>query len=343
MKIALIGWSGNDNWGDERMYYCIKRFFHQHKIVRFKSFLEAILNIDNVNKCDYVLIGGGGLIFRGFNRYSEFLQKITRPLGCIGISIEAEGLNNDMRKGLEILKEKADFIYVRDEKSREILQNHFKVITGPDIAFLYPYKPVREIRDEYAAVNLRNWFWWDVELHSWLHEKLVIWESRYPWIKAIYPGKTWDSDRLVTRLRPHFKKLHPFPLYFGSYDKTDVSVLKKYFPKVPKKFSFNPLSQSRYLIGMRLHSLIFATQMGIPFISLSYEPKNVNYCQGLAHPELSLPLLEYRQIHEKIDYLRSHYTGIRHDLLRYSKEAQRQASYIFKRIEVLMKQRVESL
>lgn len=336
MKIALIGWSGNDNWGDERMYYCTKKFFGKHKIIRFTSFLEAILNIKKINACDYLLIGGGGLIFRGFNRYAEFLSKITIPLGCIGISVETSGLNKDMEEGLEILKNKADFIYVRDIKSKEILQNHFKVIVGPDITFLYPYEETPEVTDDSCALNLRNWFWWDLELHSRLHERLERWDKKYPWIVKWYPFKTWKPGELVKLVRDNFKKIVPFPLYLGKYDKTDAKILSKYFREVPKKFDLSLLRNSRYLVGMRLHSLIFATQMGIPFISLSYEPKNANYCNGLSHGELSLPLLDYKQIGRKIDYLKNNYDSIRQDLLRYTKDATKQAMYIFENIEKLM-------
>lgn len=341
MKIALIGWSGNDNWGDERMYYCIKKYFAKHKIVRFKSFLEAILNTDKVNSCDYVLIGGGGLIFRGFSRYVDFLNSITKPLGCIGISIESEDINEDMREGLELLKQKADFIYVRDEKSAQILNYHHKVIVGPDIAFLYPYAPVAVVSKETVALNLRNWFWWDLELNSWLHIRMERWEKKYPLVKLLYPFRRWNSEIFVAKIKALFKTIYPIPFYFGEYDKTDYAVLKKYFSKVPKKFDTSLFKKSRYLVGMRLHSLIFATQMGIPFISLTYEPKNINYCISIDHPELSLGLLEYRRIPNKIKYLKENYIKLREDLLSYTKNARDEASYIFKRIETLMKQKAK--
>ncbi len=336
MKIALIGWSGNNNLGDERMYYCIKKYFSKHKIVRFKSFLEAILQIEKVNSCDFVLIGGGGLIFRGFNRYVDFLNQITKPMGCIGISIEAEGLNDDMRAGLEMLKDKAEFIYVRDHKSRKILNDHFKVIVGPDVTFMYPYQKVAEISDDSCALNLRDWFWWDLELHSIWHERLSEWNEKHPWIKYFYPLPKWNPNRLVKFVKQNFNKVQPLVLYSGAVGKTDQDELEKYFSKVPARYSLDALKKSRYLIGMRLHSLVFATQMGIPFISLSYEPKNVNYCIGLSHPELSLPLLDYKQIGKKIDYLKNNYDMVRNDLLKYTEDSRKQTKYIFESIEKLM-------
>lgn len=342
MKIALIGWSGNHNWGDERMFYCIKKFFAKHKIVRFKSFLDAILNIDKVNSCDYVLIGGGGLVFRGFSQYVDFLNSITRPLGCIGISIESDDLSEDMIEGLELLKKKADFIYVRDEKSAKILKYHHKVIVGPDIAFLYPYSPIPVINRESVALNLRNWFWWDLELNSWLHIRMERWEKKYPLIKLLYPFRRWSPDKFVLKIKIMFKTIYPLPFYFGEYDKTDYVVLRKYFSRVPKKYDISLYKKSRYLVGMRLHSLIFATQIGMPFISLTYEPKNINYCISIGHPELSLNLLDYKKLPEKIRYLRNNYAYIREDLLAYSKSAQNQANYIFNIIEELMIKRIKN-
>ncbi len=339
MKIALVGWSGNNNLGDERMYYCVKKYFSKHKIIRFKSFLEAIVQIDRINSCDFVLIGGGGLIFRGFNRYIDFLIKITKPLGCIGISIESEGLNDDMRGGLEILKNRAEFIYVRDRKSSAILGDHFKVIVGPDITFMYPYQKVIEVEDDICALNLREWYWWDLELYSEWHERLNRWNEKYPLIKYFYPLPKWNPNRLVAQVRSSFGKINPLVLYSGSFGKTDQEELKKYFSVVSEKNNLEALKRCRYLVGMRLHSLIFATQMGIPFISLSYEPKNVNYCFDIGYEQLSLDLRKIGSFRAKLKYVKLNYDQIRADLLMYTTVSQKRVTYIFEKIEKLMMMR----
>ncbi len=336
MKIALIGWSGNNNLGDERMYYCIKKYFHKHKIIRFKSFLQAILEIRRVNSCDFVLIGGGGLIFRGFSRYVDFLNKITKPFGCIGISIEADGLNDDMKEGLEVLKNKAEFIYVRDRKSSLMLGDHFKVIVGPDITFMYPYQKSAEVTTDSCTLNLRDWFWWDLELHSLWHERLGRWYEKRPWIKYFYPLPKWNPDKLASLVKEKFDKVYPLVLYSGSFGKTDQDELKKYFSRVPTKSNLDALKASRYLVGMRLHSLIFATQMGIPFLSLSYEPKNVNYCTDIGYEQLSIDLRKLATFDDKLEYMKAHYVQIRGDLLAYTADSSKKVMYIFKTIEKLM-------
>lgn len=321
----------------QRWFFCLKRFFGDHQIIRFKSWLQAIENIQQVNDCDYVLIGAGGLIFRGFNRYQELIKSITKPLGCIGISIEADSLNHDMKKGLDLLKTKCDFIYVRDNKSREILEYHYKVIVGPDISYLYPYPVIKKpTSKDICALNLRNWFWWDSELFSEEHETFSRRDSKYKWYKTAHYFNRWDPDNLVRILKRKFKHVNPYPLYFGGYDITDNEILSKYFTSVSKTYDHAKLTKSRYLVGMRLHSLIFACQSGIPFISLSYEPKNINYCNDIGLPELSIPPKKYRQIRKKIKYLKNNYDTIRNSLIHYTHKANLEALHIFEGIKILI-------
>lgn len=337
MKIALVGWSGNNNQGDDRMFYCVKRFFSNHTIVQFKGWLEAIEGIDKLNSCDYVLIGGGGLITRGFNRYVDFFNQIDIPLGCIGISIESDSLNEDMQEGLELLKKRSDFIYVRDKGSKLLLDNNYKVILGPDISYLYPYPIVKNpVKSDTCALNLRNWFWWDFELFGNLHYKFSKIDNKYPWFKNIYPLKKWNPDKLVIKLKKEFRTIKPFPLYFGSYDKTDTYILTKYFRNTKNNFNLTQLSSSRYLIGMRLHSIIFACQQGIPFISLSYEPKNENFCKDMGLPKLSLKLKDYKKIPTKITFLKENYLHIRDRILQHREKSYKDAKYIFDKINLLI-------
>jgi len=44
------------------------------------------------------------------------------------------------------------------------------------------------------------------------------------------------------------------------------------------------LSQARLVIGVRLHSLILAARLGIPFLPVAYDPKILGLCEDLAYP-----------------------------------------------------------
>ena len=87
---------------------------------------------------------------------------------------------------------------------------------------------------------------------------------------------------------------------------------------------------------MRLHSIIFATQLGLPFISLSYEPKNESYCADLRHPELSVKLKDWDDVFKKVKYVENRYAEIRNDLITYTYGSNIQAKQIFHKIKILM-------
>ncbi|MFA5879872.1 MAG: polysaccharide pyruvyl transferase family protein [Candidatus Margulisiibacteriota bacterium] len=332
MKIAQIGWAGNANWGDERMFYCLKKFFYPHELVKFKNFQDADKNIDKVNSCDYVLIGGGGLIIRGFNEFAKVINKIIRPISCVGVSVEVDKINVDMMWGMELLKRKCDFIYVRDLKSKEMFNNHYKVIVGPDITFLYPFKS-KVHSGNLCALNLRYWPWWDFEYCSkldLLFNKLYL---KFSFLYYIYPFKKWNEFNCVKIIKNYFENILPVSFYHGIYGLTDVQILSRYFANVKRVNVLKSFRQAKYLIGMRFHSLVFSTQMGVPFISLSYEPKNINYCNEIGCPELSVSLKEYKNLKNRIDYMVLNYDYIQYRLLNYSKTSQMKCEEILTTIK----------
>ena len=132
MKIGIIGYYGKGNIGDERILHCLRLFLKKHEIHSFT--ITSNERIDKINSCDYVLVGGGGLLLRRANQFYGLLSKITKPIGVVGIGVDS--MNNDMAKTVDFLLEKSDFFIVRDKESRELLSNHPKVKVGPDLTFL---------------------------------------------------------------------------------------------------------------------------------------------------------------------------------------------------------------
>ena len=54
-------------------------------------------------------------------------------------------------------------------------------------------------------------------------------------------------------------------------------------PSVPEMFSV--LSEAEILIGMRLHSLIYATTLAIPAMPICYDPKISAFMESLNQPD----------------------------------------------------------
>ena len=288
MQIGLIGWYGKSNAGDERILYCIQRFFASDEIVITTAWQNAWERIDELNRCDFVLIGGGGLVLRGVNRWTKLLTALKPPFGCIGISVETQ--HPDAQEFINILKARARFILVRDKQSATYLDENSKVIIGPDLTFLYPYDITSQVKEEVLALNLRPWHYWRSELDSTGYAWMQRLNELFPTAEKFYPLPKWKPVRVINQLAQHFDSIIPVPLDTKPGTTGDVTLLQAYFKDVSDTFRPDRLAASRYLIGMRLHSLIFACQMGIPFLSLSYMPKNHQFCTSLGLEEFSLSL-----------------------------------------------------
>jgi polysaccharide pyruvyl transferase WcaK-like protein len=335
MRLGLIGWYGHSNYGDERILYCIERFFSDNEFFITTSWSDARNKIDELNKCDYILIGGGGLILRNISHQTDLIHDLKRPFGLIGVSVEAS--HKSMKDFFCAIKQNAEFIMVRDRQSKEYLDNHYKVIVGPDLTFLYPFSAVEEVKNDVCGFNLRDWYYWKGTLHGNYHNLMLKIDTKFPMIRNIYPFKKWGPSNVVESVKKKFKKVLPIPFYFEPNTMNDVDVLSRYFNNVPSVFDINLYSNIRYIVGMRYHSIVFATQCGIPFISLSYQPKNITYCSDMGLNVLSADIYKVKDFEDRLEYIRNHYRQIRESLLSYREKCTRDIKYIFHSISYLIR------
>ena len=84
-------------------------------------------------------------------------------------------------------------------------------------------------------------------------------------------------------------------------------------------FNIEDLKQSDYLIGMRLHSLIFATQLGIPFVAVSYASKINNYLDDIGLSNFVVGVNNYKALPQKIKQLKAQHEHISKQLLQTSR------------------------
>ena len=337
MKLGLIGWYNHANYGDDRILYCLKKAFADYDIFVVNGWGDARSKIDELNKCDYILIGGGGLILRNSWRYIDIVSNLKKPFGLIGISIETEYKGKNMKNFLNAITERAEFILVRDKASRERLNYHYKVIVGPDLTFLQPFEITEEVKDDICGVCLRKWHYWKGDLygyHYFLMKKII---NKLPLAEKIYPLPKWEPDKVMEIVKKHFKDILPIPLYFEKNTVNDIDILSRYFFNVPKKFDVDTYHNIRYLIGMRFHSIVFAVQCGIPFISLSYQPKNINFCSDLGLDALSVDIYKTNELKDKIGYIKAHYQQVRKRLISYRGKSIQDIKYIFQSLLHLIK------
>ena len=316
MKIGVIGWYGHQNYGDERILFCLRQYFSDHELLVFDGWGQARNEIDILNSCDYVMIGGGGLILRGCNRNIDIIDMLTVPFSCVGISIEAD--HDDLQGFLEAIKYKARRIIVRDDQSAQILMRHQNVTVAPDLTFLYPLNVSDYVSKEVCGLNLRPWYYWNASLHGAYHKTLEFFDSKIPFFKSLYPFNKWDPDQLLKYISSEFQTLVPLPFYFEDGQINDYSLMKSKFPQLPETTAQVHYDGLRYLVGMRFHSIVFSVQAGVPFISLSYQPKNVNFCRESGLEFWSLDIFKWEQgLVEKIERLQESHDEVREQLLDY--------------------------
>jgi len=277
-RIGVIGWYGHGNAGDERILACLRRLFDGDELLPTRSLEDALERLEDLNRCDYVLFGGGGLVLRDTGRYAGLFEQLERPFSCIGLGVEFRHPGNQAL--LEVLEDRAEFIHVRDADSCARLECHANVIAGTDLTFLYPFDVAPWSATPSCALNLRPWRPHPAPRpRGWLRQLTR---------KASPPP--WDPRPAVECIRRHFAEIVPLPLYMEPGEPSDAELLAEHLEPGGPEFSPQLLARCRYLVSMRLHALIFACQMGIPFVSLSYQPKNRAMCKDLGMEWASVEL-----------------------------------------------------
>ena len=330
MKIGLIGWYNHYNYGDDRILYCLKKFFSGCNFLITNSWQDARLKINELNNCDYILIGGGGFILRDCWRHIDVVLNFKKPFGLVGIGVEAK--HKSMEQFLKAIKEKAEFILVRDSESKRKLEDHYKVIVGPDLTFLFPFDIVPEIKEDICGVNLRDWYYWKSEFFGTFYSVMKRIDNRFPIIKKIYPFVKWDPEKAVEIIQKNFKHILALPLSFSKDYVSDVDILKQHFGNVPSQIDLSIYDKIRYLVGMRLHFLIFSMQFGVPFISLSYQPKNFSFCANNNLNILSCDIYNLEKLKNKIDFVKTNYNSVREKIIFQREKNIKDINYIFKSI-----------
>jgi polysaccharide pyruvyl transferase WcaK-like protein len=223
-----------------------------------------------------------------------------------------------MKKAVDLLLEKSEFILVRDKESKELLGNHSKVMVGPDLTFLFSYDLANPTEEKVVGLNLRDWNWLGGEGGTLRFALLNRLGKSFKWLKKIWPSKKWNEERFVSMLHSFKARVFPMPLYFeqkSSFLVSDVAVLRRYFDLVPDTFDISFFEKIRCLVAMRYHALLFSVQCGIPFVCLSYQPKCARFCQSIGMSHYSLDLFDYDKIVDRLLDLENNYHTIRQNLV----------------------------
>ena len=293
MNVVLTGYFGFDNAGDEAILAAVIHLLRaQDETVSItvlsnqpdKTAREhgvkavnrwSLLSVAKVLRQADVLVSGGGSLFQDQTGMKSpiyyggtiLLARLLRTK----VVVYAQGIGPLSGKPGQILTafavNRASVVTVRDEASKALLTDlgvKKTIDVIPDPVMGHPYdrgqaRPDGVPAGSYVAVSVRDWSK-AVELEERLLQILVepLKDGRQLVFLPMHEG---EDDRfagkLVTRLTD---------LGYGD----QLSLLDGTLPTDQK---IAVTGQADFVIGMRLHALIFAALTGTPFISLSYDPK----------------------------------------------------------------------
>ncbi len=276
MKVLLSGFFGFGNTGDEAIHLVLRTQIEQKGIDVMSLVKEpknpnefARYNFSEVAKAiklaDIVISGGGGLIqdvtsSRSLYYYLSILwyaKKLHKKTAVFAQGIGPVKKRENLFAIKRILKN-VDLITVRDKYSFDLIANNShlnNVHITADLAFLF---------DEEKEIDLP-------------YKKYVIF--------APSKSKNMPQTNMLVKIAHIIEKECSIPVVlFPLFPSFDLDVVKAIsdetnFPIInPDVLAERTylIKHSSFLVGSRYHSILFAGLKGVPFISLSYDPKVIN-------------------------------------------------------------------
>lgn len=326
MTITIMGWFGSGNFGDELILLSQLQLLKKHKfhIFSFNPKLtqkatqqhhEKILSIVKLgqklaffqtnflglskafNQSDLVLIGGGGMLQDAYNWYTApymglfiFLAKIfTKPVGFFLIGAGPLNLFFS-QKMVNLACKQADFIFTRDQHSQKVLEKigvESKKITtlcDPVLALrVKPSTPKISKKTQYFIFCPREVGQWKKLNYQDVARSLDQISNRLN-LKPLLLSLSSYTNNLAQNISE--PKDYVIAQQISKHMKTKHTILKH--QSISETMTL--FQKSNFVISMRLHGLILAASLDIPFIGYSYhnDKKLKIFCEYLGLPDQNM-------------------------------------------------------
>jgi polysaccharide pyruvyl transferase WcaK-like protein len=232
----------------------------------------------NVASASAVIIGGGGLLndrIDAFYRpYSRVAMLCARTRGRVIVTSVGVYTQNETRPfvtALNRLVRTARHFTVRDIESADVTERltGWRPTVVPDLAFSLPVQSRPDSKPTYIGVSVRPW--WHIPPVG------AVDPARYDeFLRRLAVGLVAARDRMAPGAR---FLLIPFQTSTIDDDRPVLARLAELLDccEVARVSdvggAIRAIGRCRAIVGMRLHSLILATLLGIPTVALDYDPK----------------------------------------------------------------------
>lgn len=275
MKVLVLGWYGHNNCGDESYKLAIPKIF---PAIQFK-FVDKIGKEEMTaleTSFDAVILGGGNVFKKDFLDMLETIKH--KPI--YGFSIGAE----------EPISSKVNFshIYAREKESVATLKK-----MGVSCSFIPDASFILDGDTEKGKKSIKKYF--ENEKND-LYSKLVVVVVNSYLIKggldglardtATFSKFSYDLARAFDEISASFlfvpfgTKMPPDDRIANSWIASKCKYWKKncvVFDRPDVQTTLDIISAADLVISTRLHSSIFAYNVGVPFIDITHHSKNKSF------------------------------------------------------------------
>jgi polysaccharide pyruvyl transferase WcaK-like protein len=290
MKVTILGWYNHHNAGDDAFMQSFPLLLAGHS-VRFTE------NIKDNDDSDVLILGGGDVVYPTYtDQFAKFPNKRK-----IAFSVTLT-VNSDLKR-LDMF----EHVYVRDVLSLEVSKkgslDPSRVSLLPDVTFNLTPNPLvgkTWLKQQFAAEGLT------------LLPKVVV------CVCSAYMA--YNYDEALSRDTLNFLKVAldiaktadnesasfvflPFSTQAPWDDRMSNAWVAGHCHKWQKNYvihqrldvqqTLNIIAASNVVISTRLHSTVWSTLSGVPFIDLTHHSKNLGFIQTVGKTPWSMNLWEF--------------------------------------------------
>ena len=306
-RVGYVGWIGRGNLGDDLLLELYRRSCPE---IHFRYLSEELTPrilraLDRLNPSRVVsatVIGGGTIIGQAlFRPLVEGLLKVypEAPVSAIGVGVEDEGFPHSSDNHGELanwkpLLERFRAIGVRGPMSQAALRDLGidAPIVGDTGLIAASYRPGVEVRPRLLGMNISH--------------------TPYPGVHGLQEAVRILTDFLSARVESGWRvRLFVFGESEHIHLRSHLNPLigQKGVEIIDGRIDLTRLlariAECQVFVGHRLHSVVLATAMGVPSVSIEYLPKCRDFQASVGRERFALPMseLSIEALSDMTDYL----------------------------------------